>query len=211
MNIKDIFSKAENGTLTFEQFMELAGDAKFADLAEGNYVAKQKYTDDLAVRDTRITALDTSLKTRDADLANLQAQLNAAGEDKTKLDEVNAKFTDLQSKYDKDTKAYAKQLKEQAYKFAVSQFADKQEFSSGAAKRDFVNSMMAKQLQMEGDMLIGATDFMERYKTDNADAFKVATPEPEKPHFAGSTGGTPAPDNANAFNFGFVGVRPHKD
>ena len=42
MNIKEIFDKAENGTLTFEQFEALAKDnkAKFADLSEGNYVSK---------------------------------------------------------------------------------------------------------------------------------------------------------------------------
>ena len=53
MNIKEIFDKAENGTLTFEQFDSLAkeGNAKFADLSEGNYVSKSKYEDDLSSKD----------------------------------------------------------------------------------------------------------------------------------------------------------------
>ena len=39
MNIKEIFDKAENGTLTFEQFETIAkdGGAKFTDLSEGKF------------------------------------------------------------------------------------------------------------------------------------------------------------------------------
>jgi hypothetical protein len=42
VNIKEIFDKAENGTLTFEQFEEISkqSNVKFADLSEGKYVSK---------------------------------------------------------------------------------------------------------------------------------------------------------------------------
>ena len=76
MNIKEIFDKAtsENKSLTYEEFEELAksSKAKFTDLAEGNYVSKQKYDDDIATRDTQITTLNGTISTRDTDLANLQ-------------------------------------------------------------------------------------------------------------------------------------------
>lgn len=216
MNLKEIFDKAEGGVLNYDQFVALAteGKAKFVDLSEGGYVNKQKYTDDLAARDTRITTLDDTIKLRDTDLANLRQQLQDAGNDTTKLGELNTRFSDLQKQYDKDTKAYQKQLKDQAYKFAVTEFANQQTFTSQAAKRDFISSMLAKNLQMENDALIGATDFMTAYATENADAFKPAQPtEPPvtKPHFVDTTkpqaGGG---DDANAFQFNFVGVRPHK-
>ena len=42
MNVKELFDKAENGTLTYEQFLSAAGEAKFVDLSEGKYVSKQK-------------------------------------------------------------------------------------------------------------------------------------------------------------------------
>lgn len=215
MNLKEIFDKAEGGVLSYEQFVALAteGKAKFVDLSEGAYVGKQKYTDDLAARDTRITNLDEAIKTRDTDLANLRQQLQDAGNDATKLGELNTKFSDLQKQYDKDTKAYQKQLKDQAYKFAVTDFANQQTFTSQAAKRDFISSMLAKNLQMENDTLIGATDFMTAYATENADAFKPAQTEPPagKPHFVDTTKpGAGSGDNANPFNFNFVGVRPHK-
>ena len=218
MNLKEIFDNAENGTLTYEQFMSAAttGKAKFVDLSEGNYVDKQKYTDELAARDTRITTLDDTIKTRDTDLANLRQQLVDAGDDSTKLSEVTTKFTDLQKQYDKDTKAYQKQLKDQAYSFAVKTFTGEQEFTSAAAKREFERSMIARGLQMDGDTIIGATDFLNAYKQDNADSFKVETQtnnEPAKPtpHFVSPTQqNSNNGDDANAFHFNFVGVRPHE-
>ena len=216
MNLKDLFDKAEGGTLTYEQFMAAAkaSNSKFVDLSEGKYVDKQKYDDDLSARDTRITTLDDTIKTRDTDLANLRQQLEAAGTDATKLSQLTSDFTSLQSKYDKDTKAYEKQLKDQAYKYAVRDFANQQKFTSQAAKRDFINSMLAKNLSIENDVIVGGTDFVTAYAKDNADAFVVETTDPtpppaDKPHFVSTTSPTGDPAGTpNPFNFNFVGVRP---
>lgn len=216
MNLKDLFDKAEGGVLTYDQLIALAQEnkSKFVDLSEGKYVDKQKYDDDLSARDTRIKTLDDTLKTRDADLGNLRTQLENAGTDADKLSKLTTDFSDLQSKYDKDTKAYEKQLKDQAYKYAVKEFTDKLQFTSQAAKRDFVKSMMEKNFTIENDVIVGASDFVTAYTKDNADAFVVETPTPpaapEKPHFVDTTnpGGTPA-GTPNPFNFNFVGVRPH--
>ena len=216
MNLKDLFDKAEGGVLTYDQLMAAAQEskAKFVDLSEGKYVDKQKYDDDLSARDTRIKTLDDTLKTRDTDLGNLRTQLENAGTDAEKLSKLTTDFTDLQNKYDKDTKAYEKQLKDQAYKYAVKEFTDKLNFTSQAAKRDFVKSMMEKNFTIENDVIVGASDFVTAYTKDNADAFVVETPPTpaggnDKPHFvdttnpAGTPAGTPSP-----FNFNFTGVRP---
>jgi hypothetical protein len=214
MNLKDLFDKAEGGVLTYDQLVAAAQEhkAKFVDLSEGKYVDKQKYDDDLSARDTRIKTLDDTIKSRDTDLGNLRNQLEAAGTDADKLSKLTTDFTDLQNKYDKDTKAYEKQLKDQAYKYAVKDFTDKLKFTSQAAKRDFVKSMMEKNFTIENDVIVGATDFVAAYTKDNADAFVVETTQTsaaDKPHFVNPT--SPASSNAgtsNPFNFNFTGVRP---
>lgn len=214
MNLKDLFDKAEGGVLTYDQLIAAAQEqkAKFVDLSEGKYVDKQKYDDDLSARDTRIKTLDDTLKTRETDLGNLRTQLEAAGTDADKLSKLTSDFTDLQSKYDKDTKAYEKQLKDQAYKYAVKEFTDKLNFTSQAAKRDFVKSMMEKNFTIENDIIVGASDFVTAYTKDNADAFvtePATPPATDKPHFVDTTNpaGTPA-GTPNPFNFNFTGVRP---
>lgn len=217
MNLKDLFDKAEGGVLTYDQLVALAqeGKAKFVDLSEGKYVDKQKYEDDLSARDTRIKTLDDTLKSRDTDLGNLRTQLESAGTDADKLSKLTTDFADLQTKYDKDTKNYEKQLKDQAYKYAVKEFTDKLNFTSQAAKRDFVKSMMEKNFTIENDVIVGASDFVTAYTKDNADAFVVDNPAPaqgnDKPHFVDTTNpqGTPS-GTPNPFNFNFTGVRPKK-
>lgn len=218
MNVKELFDNAENGTLTWEQFEAAAkaGNAKFADINEGNYVSKHKYEDEIAAKDSQITTLNDTISTRDKDLAGLKNQLKEAGTDATKLSNLTTEFDNLKTKYDTDTKAYRDQLKQQAYEFAVKDFANSKKFTSNAAKRDFIQSMIAKNLKVENDKIIGADDFVTIYSTENADAFVVEEPsneppQPQKPQFVAPTqGGDPAPAEQNAFlnAFHFMGVRP---
>lgn len=217
MNLKDLFDKAENGTLTYDQLIALAAGAKFVDLTEGAYVAKQKYSDDLAARDTRITSLNDTLSQREKDLASLQEKLTAAGTDSEKLTKLNTEFADLQKKYETDTKAYQKQLKDQEYKFAVTDFVNGLKFSSQAAKRDFTNEMLNKKLTVDGGKIIGSTDFLEAYRTENADAFVVENPNPapapseSKPQFVSPTTPNGGTGESNPISFSFMGVRPHQN
>ena len=240
MNIKDLFDKStnEDGSLTYEQFEALVKEngLKFADLSDGKYVSKSKYDADLKTANQQVESLngqiDTlneTISTRDEDLATLQKQLEQAGEDKTKLDALNASMSDLQAKYEADIKAREDKLRQQSYEFAVKEYANTQKFSSKAAKRDFIKAMIEKNLQMEGDKLIGGDDFKAVYAQENEDAFFVEkepepipeptpAPEPEPeptaepapiPTFVASTSGAPS-DDADAFDFGFTGVRAHE-
>lgn len=221
MTVKELFNKAENGTLTWEQFQAAMGDAKFVDLNEGNYVSKQKYTDELSQRDTRITDLTNTISSRDTDLANLQQQLTDAG-DLDALKQASKDLTDLQKKYDKETKAYQNQLQRQAYEFAVKEFASGKKFTSNAAKRDFTQAMIAKNLQFEEGKIIGADDFVQMYSADNADAFVVENPQQDpqqqlqnpKPQFVAPTqgGGQQQQDSTGGFAsaFHFNEIHPRK-
>lgn len=224
MNIKELFEKAENGTLTYEQFEAAAkaGNAKFADLNEGNYVSKNKYESDLKAKDTHIETLNGTITTRDTDLADLKTKLEAAGADADKLATLTNDFTALQNKYTEDTKSYQEKLDKQAYDFAVREHANTKKFTSEAAKREYIRSMSAENLKLKDDVIIGAEDFDKLYTEKNADSFVVEdpnnnppTPAPNNgaplPTFVAPTpGGNPAPDESNAFveAMHFTGVRP---
>ena len=177
MTIKEVFDKAENGTLTWEQFQTVMGTAKFVDLTEGQYVSKQKYDDDISTRDGQITNLNTTIQTRDQDLATLQQTLNDAG-DITALKQAAQDLANLQQKYDTETKQYQRQLRQQAYEFAVTEYVNGQKFTSKAAKNDFKNQMIARKLQFEDGKLIGADDFKAIYAQSDPDAVAVDAPAP---------------------------------
>ena len=231
--IKDIFEGAENGTLTYDQFeatMKEKG-AKFADLSDGKYVSKSKYDADLKAKDTAIETADEQIKTlnetiatRDTDLGNLQKKLEEVGQDATKLAEAQAQLTGLQQKYDDEVKSYQTKMQQQAYEFAVKDFASTKKFTSNAAKRDFIQSMIARGLQMEGDKILGREDFVEKYASENEDAFAVEAPEPVAeptpqpepepapaplPQFVAPTPGPEPGASDTGFHFDFTGVRAH--
>ena len=193
MTIKEIFDKAtsENKSLTYEEFEALAKaqKANYVDLAEGKYVDRHKYEDDIAKKDTEINTLNETLATRDTDLANLQTQLQNAGADAGKLEELTASFNELQTKYANETEALNAKLSAQAYQFAVRDFANSQKFSSSAAKRMFEQDMIAKNLPMENGKIMGANDWLKEYAKENKDSFVQETkPEPPKPMFSAPTG-----------------------
>lgn len=213
MNLEELF---KGGALTYAQFEEAvkANGLKLADLSKGDYVAKKKYDDDLSSKDQAIAKLNADIATRDTDLGNLKTQLAEAGTNAEKLTKITNDLSALQGKYDDDVKAYKKQLEKQAYEFAVKDFASTKKFSSNAAKRDFIGSMIAKELKMEGDKILGAEDFVTSYASNNADAFVVADTSQSsnpKPTFVSPTTQEPPKENTNMFEgaFNFVGVRAH--
>jgi hypothetical protein len=224
-DLKELFDQAEGGILSYEQFAEAlkSNDIKLVDLNEGNYVSKAKFESELEARAKEIEALNGTVSTRDTDLEALKKQLEEAGTDSTKLSELNGQFEALKGKYDADTKAYKDQLKKQAYEFAVKEYAATKNFSSQAAKRDFIQSMIAKQLKMEGDSILGADDFVKVYTENNADAFITEADygdddeddyeAPERPQFVSSTPGaedmhTPDPTGGFLSAMHFTPVRP---
>lgn len=232
-SLKDFFDEA-GGSLTYDELASAikSGGSKFVDLTEGNYVAKNKYENEVQSLTSQINELNGTLGTRDTDLADLKAKLEAAGADSSKIATLTNDLAALQSKYDADTKAYQDKLNGQAYEFAVKEYAAKQQFSSNAAKREFIRSMVAEGLKMKDGNIIGADDFLNTYSQDNADSFIMDEEdyfgegdyndsdddddyEPYEPEYtpqfvAPTPGGEPVHDAAQAFTdaFHFTGVRP---
>ena len=204
--LKDIFGA---NSLNWESFSKAVQEKgyKLANLAEGNYVGKGKYTDDIAAKEAAITALQSQLSDRDKDLAELKQQLEKnSTTNKTTIADLTAKLEKMQSDYSAAKDKYSTDLKQKEYEFAVREFANEQMFSSNAAKRDFINELLKKNLSVENSKILGASDFVTAYKGDNPDAFQAENAQNQnKPTFA--TGAKQNPEKANPFSFNFTGVR----
>ena len=208
----------ENGPLTWDGFVAAVGEKgiKLADLSTGNYVSSQKYSDAIAAKDSTIADLNSQIGTRDADIANLQKQISGDGDSRTKINNLNAEITRLQTDYANQKADYEGRLQKQAYGFAVREFASTQKFTSKAAQRDFTNEMLSKNLKFENDKLEGTDEFVKAYREANPDAFVVETPpappeNPPLPFFGQPTPpSTPPEENAFTNAFNFAGVRAHK-
>ena len=193
LKIEDIFNGAEDGTLTLEQFQAAAKEkgANFVDLSGGDYIGIRKHNSEIEAKDNQISTLNDTLSERDKDLASLQEQLKDAGNDAEKLSTVSGELTALQNKYEQDTKAFQNQLAQQAREFAIKEYAGTKNFTSSAAKRDYIETMKktdSVKLDKNGE-LKGVSDFDSDYTKDNADAFITGEQNPEPEQDQGLNGG----------------------
>lgn len=207
--LKELFSEP----LTYDAFSAKVSEKgfKIADLSTGDYVSKRRHENELSEKNNEITELNEQLSNRDTDLEQLQNTLSSESTDnKTKLAELTQSLTDLQTNYDNVKKDYDVKLEKQAYEFAVKEFAGTQNFTSKAAKRDFIAEMLKSDLKLDDGNILGASDFVTKYSKENDDAFLNTEPEEGKPVFTAPSPAKPqtAPGGDNPFAglFKFNGV-----
>lgn len=194
MNLKDIL-----GEELFQQVSakideanakqpDKAKHAKFVDLSEGQYVSRGKYDTDTGKLNQQITDLQGQLSQRDTDLTGLQQKLTAAQQDAGKLAEVQTALNDFQTQYNTERAQWDQKLAQQAYEYAVKAKASELKFTSAAAKKDFIREAIAAGMKMDGETLLGYTDFLNKYRESDPGALvdENATPPTPAP-------GTPAP------------------
>lgn len=146
----------EAGALTFEQFVEAVTKAgiKLANLADGGYVDKQKLEDKVA----EIKAMKVQLE--DANKAiEASKELDVEGI-KKQAEDWKVKFEQAQEDAKKAT-----------YKMQIAAIVEKENFSSAAAKKAFLADLLAKELPIEGETLLGYTDFKNAYTETDPKAF----------------------------------------
>lgn len=211
--------------LSYEQFAQKVNEKgfKLADLSTGEYVGVKKHTASLEAKDATIADLNTQISTRDSDLKKLQEQLEKGGADNAQaLEDAKSTLESLKTEYAEAKTGYENKLSKQAYEFAVKEFAGSKEFTSNAAKRDFINEMTNQELKFEKGKIMGAEDFVSKYSEENSDAFVVNEPDPEPepeptpspnlPTFTDPTPPASGSTEGNAFveAFSFQGVRPRE-
>ena len=188
---------------------------RFVDLSEGNYISKEKHASEIDTYKGQVSDLNKQIKQRDTDLTDLNTKLTAAQADANKLQDLQTQLSSMTSKYENEAKEHAEKLAAQAYEFAVKQHAGGLKFTSTAARKQYVAEAIAQKFKMDGDSIMGISDFDTKYRTDDPGAFEVdkpAEPQPQQPtapQIVVPTGSSQAGKPAdNPFSFHFTGVRP---
>ena len=133
---------------------------KIADLSSGAYVSKQKHDDALA----EITGYKEQIANRDKDIVALKEA--AKGND-----ELTTKYTELQGKYEKDTKDLQDKLTQSQYNSAV----DLALMGSGAKNTKALRALLdMEKIKYENDTLSGLDEQIEAIKKDNDFLFETA-------------------------------------
>ena len=170
----------ESGALTYEEFAAKVKEAglNVVNIADGSYVSRNKFNDTVNGLKTQVTDLQGQIAQRDTDLAGLNEKLASAQTDAGQLTAAQQALTALQTKYDKDLKAWEAKNAQQAYEYAVRTAAGREKFSSTAAQKQFVAEAIKQGFKMDGDTLMGYTDFLAKYKTEDPGAFIAEEPAP---------------------------------
>lgn len=215
--LKALFGDGE--ALTYEQLAEKVKEKKLnvVDLSGGDYVSKAKFDDRSRDLTQQITDLQGQLTKRDQDMTDLNQKLTAAQADASKLVEVQSTLTGLQTQYEADRKDWDNKIAQQRYEFMVREKAGTLNFSSAAAKRDFIREANGKAFKVDGETLLGYEDFLTKYKADNPGALVEANPnpdpdptkpdDPKAPAIVLPKTQTQEPEKS-VFGFHFNGVRP---
>lgn len=193
---------------------------RFADLSEGGYVSVDKFNSQVNTLTQQVKDLQGQITQRDTDITGLQEKLTAAQADATKLTDVQTELTGLKSKYEKDQQTWAANVTKQRKEFMLREKANGLQFSSAAAKRDFIGQATGKDFQLDGETLMGYEDFLTKYKAENPGALveeQPKQPDGDDGSGGGNEGGKPQivlpknqkPDpDKSVFGFQFHGVRP---
>lgn len=148
-----------------------------SDIENAKATATKKFESERDTLQGQITDLQAQVAQRDIDLSDIQKQLSAAQENASKLTEAQESLKGLQSKYDTERKEWEAKTAQQAYEFAVRERANALEFSSTAAKKEFIREAIGKGFKMEKDTILGFDDYVNVYRESDPGAF-VTEPEP---------------------------------
>ncbi|MEG1861965.1 MAG: phage scaffolding protein [Bacteroidaceae bacterium] len=164
-------SELEKIGLTKEQ-MDAVMEANGSDIEEAKKDAAGKdaqistLTQENTSKQTQIDDLNGQIKQRDTDIKNLQ-KTSSGNED------LQKQITDLQTRYDGDTKALNEKLQQQRYDHAAEKMFVGVEFASKLARTAAVADFKSKgyKLNDDGKSFVGADGYIDALKKDDPAAF----------------------------------------
>ena len=183
--LKALFGTNEDGTpkaLTFEQLSAAIAankELKLVNLADGGYVAKDKF-------DAKVTELE-GIQTQ---LTDANAQIQSYKD--MDIDGIKASVKDWETKYNTDTAALQQKLKDQETEFAARNYLSGFKYANDLVKDAIYEKFMAKGFARENDKFLGADDFMAEMQKNNPSAFIVDTPPADHPANDPPAGQNPA-------------------
>lgn len=175
--LKSLF---ESGAITFEQFvagLESHKEIKLANLADGGYVAKDKF-------DAKVTELNGVKEQLTAANTTIQSYKDMD------IDGIKESAAEWQQKHEADTKALQEKLDAQATEFAARTYLGGFQYADELVKDAIYAKFMAKNFKRSEDgKFEGADAWMEEMKQSYPSSFAAPAP-------AGDPAGTP-PSGSN--------------
>ena len=139
---------------------------KIGNLGSGNYVGKEKFD------------------AKETELAGLKEQLNNANKEiqsykDMDIDSIKQSASDWETKYNTEIHNLEEKLAKKDYEYKVKEKVSGIKFTSESAKKSFIADLMAKELKIENDTILGFDDFVKNYKETDPNAFESEDKPPQ--------------------------------
>ena len=181
--LKSLF---EGGAITFDQFvaaLESHKEVKLANLADGGYVAKDKF-------DAKVTELSGVKEQLTAANATIQSYKDMD------IDGIKKSAAEWQQKYETDTKSLKEKLDAQATEFAARTYLSGYQYTDDLVKDAIYDKFMAKGFKRSEDgKFEGADSWMEEMKKNYPGSFAASDPAADPAGTPPVGSGTPAPNS----------------
>lgn len=140
---------------------------RYADLSEGNYVSKEKYTN----LQTEANGYKTQLSDANKEIKSYKDM---------DIDGIQQKVTDWETKYNTDMAALNQQIVTQKKTFAAEKYLDGQKIKSPLAKKSILSEFMKQDFELQEDGTFkGAEEYMKKVREQYPDDFE--SDESEQP------------------------------
>lgn len=152
---------------------------KIVNLSTGNYVGKEKFD----AKETELAGVKQQLA---------EASTTIKSYEDMDIESIKKSAKDWEEKYTTDTEELQKKLAKKDYDHIIEKKVDTLKFSSVSAKKAFTTDLIAKELKLENDNLLGFDDFVKEYKESDPGAFTKEEESKPKPTFGSPTPGDEA-------------------
>lgn len=154
---------------------------RYADLSEGNYVSKEKYT-----------SLQTEMNGYKTQLGEANAEIQSYKD--MDIDGIKKSAADWETKYNADTAALQQTLETERRTHAAERFLDSQRIKSPLSRKTILQEFLAQNLEFKDGAFAGADEYMKKVKEQYPDEFETDKPkEGEKKPFVRGTGSSYKP------------------
>lgn len=146
---------------------------------------------DVGKEKAKTTAAQSSLADAQGKLTAAQTELEGLKKAGGDIAAVQAQLTELQGKYDTDTKALQAQLADRDYSDAITRAITGKglKFSSKSAERAFTAALKEQKLELKDGQLTGLDGFIQAQREADPEAFAPNKPAPRFATGSGSGGG----------------------
>lgn len=137
-----------------------------------------KVKGDASALKQKLSDLETELDATKQTLDNANSEITSYKN--MDIDKIKKSAEDWKTKYETEKDAWETEKIERETRYATEKAVETLKFTSNSAKKAFINDLLDAKLPLQEGAIMGLTDYIDKYKKTDPDAFKTDETLPPK-------------------------------